>query len=257
MRGKGLSEQALKQKLIRSGSDYEGLLSRHTRHECNVQRILKAVTRRKMIVQLRDRESMTSQDVTSCDIIIAAGGDGNFLTGASHVADPDKLIVGINTDPERSQGYLCISPDAEQSIEDIVDAILERRLKLMHRQRLRVCIGGRDLPLLALNEAFIGESDPTQLTATTSFYSLLSVTHVSLSLSIPFLSLFSLSRVSYFQLSCRDQLISDKIRSSGLLVYTGSGSTSWAYNINKISTDTVKNILGAVHNVCCIDFNNY
>jgi NAD+ kinase len=225
-----------------------------------------------MIVQLRDRESMTSQDVTSCDIIIAAGGDGNFLTGASHVADPDKLIVGINTDPERcghdviimhddsthrSQGYLCISPDAEQSIEDIVDAILERRLKLMHRQRLRVCIGGRDLPLLALNEAFIGESDPTQLTATTSFYSLLSVTHVSLSLSIPFLSLFSLSRVSYFQLSCRDQLISDKIRSSGLLVYTGSGSTSWAYNINKISTDTVKNILGAVHNVCCIDFNNY
>lgn len=68
-------------------------------------------------VLLRNRETITKDDIESTDILISAGGrtkngasfkiltssigDGNFLTGASLVLRPDKLVVGVNTDPER------------------------------------------------------------------------------------------------------------------------------------------------------------
>lgn len=44
------------------------------------------------------------------------------------------------------------------------------------------------------------------------------------------LLLIYIIRVSYFELTCEEHVISNKLRSSGLLVYTGTGSTSWYIN---------------------------
>jgi hypothetical protein len=37
-----------------------------------------------------------------------SGGDGTFLMGASKISNRFKPIVGINTDPTRSEGHLCL-----------------------------------------------------------------------------------------------------------------------------------------------------
>ena len=60
----------------------------------------------------------------------------------------------------------------------------------------------RILPVLALNEVFLGES----LSA----------------------------RVSYFEVNFDDEPVI-KTRNSGLCICTGTGSTSWTFNINKLN----------------------
>lgn len=43
--------------------------------------------------------------VSWADAIFSAGGDGTFLLAASRVKDPDKPVIGINTDPK---GYIYV-----------------------------------------------------------------------------------------------------------------------------------------------------
>ena len=76
--------------------------------------------------------------------------------------------------------------------------------------------GERTLPVLALNEVYIGE--------------LLS------------------SRVSYLEVKfSEDPWI--KTRNSGLCISTGTGSTSWTFNINKLTHQCVESILKIVNEV--------
>jgi len=46
---------------------------------------------------------------------------------------------------------------------------------------------------------------------------------------------------SYYELSY-DGSFPEQQKSSGLLIYTGTGSTSWAYNVNKITADEVQRL---------------
>ena len=77
-------------------------------------------------------------------------------------------------------------------------------------------IGSRVLPVLALNEVFLGES----------------------------LS----SRVSYLEVKFDDEPVM-KTRNSGLCISTGTGSTSWTFNINKLTHQSVEAILKIVFEV--------
>jgi len=72
-------------------------------------------------------------------------------------------------------------------------------------------IRSRVLPVLALNEVFFGES----------------------------LS----SRVSYLEVKFDADADFIKSRNSGLCISTGTGSTSWTYNINKLTSQSVESIL--------------
>ncbi|VDP48546.1 unnamed protein product [Echinostoma caproni] len=42
----------------------------------------------------------TVDSVNWADVIFTAGGDGTFLLGAHKIRNRDKLIVGLNTDPD-------------------------------------------------------------------------------------------------------------------------------------------------------------
>jgi len=77
-------------------------------------------------------------------------------------------------------------------------------------------IAERVLPVLALNEVFLGES----------------------------LS----SRVSYLEVKFDDQT-PIKTRNSGLCISTGTGSTSWTFNINKLTYQSVEAILKIVFEI--------
>lgn len=74
-----------------------------------------------------------------------------------------------------------------------------------------------ELPVLALNEVFIGES----------------------------LS----SRVSYYEIGINDaQMLKQK--SSGITICTGTGSTSWNFNINKLTEQCVQDLMKIVAEHC-------
>lgn len=113
-------------------------------------------------VRWRDRESYSLADVEWADAIFAAGGDGNFLFASSKVLTDDKIIIGLNTDPSWSEGYLCLCPSQFKSLTDVLRTALAGDFPVIHRWRIRVRLGDDVLPVRALNEVFVGEKNLSQ-----------------------------------------------------------------------------------------------
>uniref|UniRef100_A0AC35TSL4 NAD(+) kinase n=1 Tax=Rhabditophanes sp. KR3021 TaxID=114890 RepID=A0AC35TSL4_9BILA len=224
------------QKLKKMGINMAEIEAKHAKQEEYVKDLKDELERRNIEVVVVLRNDYTQELVESCGLIISAGGDGTFLTAASKVKNNTPLI-GINTDPIGSEGHLCITGKANVKAEKVIAKFLDNQFKWLFRQRIRVTILSTPngsppstpssiLPFiknknnnnhtepaeqefLALNEVFIGE------------------THAA--------------RVSYYELQIDDSPML-KQKSSGMTVCTGTGSTSWHYNINRINEQKMNGI---------------
>ena len=152
------------------------------------------------------------------DLAAAIGGDGTFIRAAGWIRGNNSIpLVGFNSDPEGSHGELCsILPS---QAEDFFTRLHDNRLRYLLRTRIRTQLRGpagsfkpmntmvahkvaaipensemesRILNEKALNEVFVGEIDSTA--------------------------------PSYFEISVNGGK-PQKIKCSGLLVSTGTGST--------------------------------
>ena len=115
-----------------------------------------------MDVRIRDRESYSTSDVEWAESIFSAGGDGNFLWASSKVLSPDKLVVGLNTDPASSEGYLCLKTSRYGDLLETLRAVFGGAVPCYQRSRIRVQLEGQLVPVRSLNEVFIGERNPAQ-----------------------------------------------------------------------------------------------
>ena len=113
-------------------------------------------------VRWRDRESYSTADVEWVDAIFFFFFDGNFLFASSKVLTDDKIVIGLNTDPSWSEGYLCLRPSQFKSLTDVLQAALAGDYPVIHRWRIRVRLGDDLLPVRALNEVFVGEKNLSQ-----------------------------------------------------------------------------------------------
>ncbi|KRZ94376.1 Retinoblastoma-binding protein 5 [Trichinella sp. T8] len=270
---KNLTEDELSRKINQNGSDYERLVSKHNTHYEFLKKICHELSERKVEYKVVKRWEYESQEVDWADAVIAAGGDGTFLWAASKIRERSKPLIGINTDPLSSEGYLCLlKKQPEEQLPIAFEKLFSGNFKWIWRQRIRITLIGdgafdepaqlydcqmrypeyrwadhmqehessrlgtensvstvydnhsdcpndhvghhaRVLPYLALNDIFIGES----------------------------LS----SRVSYYDLQVDDGPFM-KQKSSGLTACTGTGSTSWYFNINRLSDHCLKDLLKIV-----------
>ncbi|KAM9695109.1 NAD kinase 2, mitochondrial isoform 3-T3 [Trichechus inunguis] len=244
-----LSEEDMKQLLALKGSSYSGLLERHYIHTRNVEHIVDSLRNEGIEVRLVKRREYDEETVRWADAVIAAGGDGTMLLAASKVLDRLKPVIGVNTDPERSEGHLCLPVRYTHSFPEALRKFYHGEFRWLWRQRIRLYLEGTGinpvpvdlheqqlslnqhsrafnierirnerslasgpqlLPVRALNEVFIGES----------------------------LS----SRASYYEISVDDGPW-EKQKSSGLNLCTGTGSKAWSFNINRVATQAVEDIL--------------
>ena len=113
-------------------------------------------------MRIRERESYLESDVEWAESVFSAGGDGNFLWAASKVLSCDKLVVGLNTDPSSSEGYLCLNSSRYGSLLETLQAVFRGVVPCYSRSRIRVQVDGRLLPVRSLNEVFLGERNPSQ-----------------------------------------------------------------------------------------------
>ncbi|XP_065906109.1 NAD kinase 2, mitochondrial-like [Dysidea avara] len=210
-----LPEQDLKKMLVSRGSDLASLLARRDRHQICVREILEYLRQRGTEVRVRDVDSYEVEDVEWADVVLSVGGDGTFLRTSSKLMSTDTPLVGLNSDPERSEGLLCASwPHTNYSSQsEVLDKLFTGKFKWKLRHRIRVQVGRHHLPVLVLNEVFIGEQDA--------------------------------HHTSYYEITC-DSDVSEKQKSSGLVIYTGTGSTAWVYNINRMGDAKVQQLLQIV-----------
>ncbi|NXJ99762.1 NAKD2 kinase, partial [Corythaixoides concolor] len=193
----GLSEEDLKQLLALKGSNYAGLLERHRIHTKNVEHVVDSLRNERIEVRLVKRREYNEETVRWADAIISAGGDGTMLLAASKVFDKFKPLLGVNTDPERSEGHLCLPVRYTHSFPEALQKLYRGEFRWQWRQRIRLYLEGTGinptpvdlheqqlsqeqhsrahinerfqdqrsdisgphlLPVRALNEVFIGES---------------------------------------------------------------------------------------------------
>ena len=82
-----------------------------------------------MAVQALHRPQYTHEDILKADAIFTAGGDGTFLMAASKVKGHSIPVIGINTDPFRSEGVLCLPKTQSSNFPESLEKILSGRFK--------------------------------------------------------------------------------------------------------------------------------
>ncbi|EFO22600.2 hypothetical protein LOAG_05884 [Loa loa] len=213
--------------LKRSGWNYKEMKKKHTEQQNYIRTMRQCLENRGIEVEIVTRSEYTMEVVAHADAVFSAGGDGTFLVAAEKIRD-HRAVVGFNTDPMGSEGYLCITRKRTQPVGEIIEKLLKGECRWIRRQRIRVTIlkwvendknnaesdeeyheksdklrearlflqdnGYPEYPLLALNDVFIGESHA--------------------------------SRVSYYDVQIDDGTVVRQ-KSSGMTACTGTGSTSW------------------------------
>ncbi|KAG8010969.1 NAD kinase 2 [Nibea albiflora] len=251
----GLSEEDLKQLLAMKGSSYIGLLERHNIHTNNVDHIVRSLRREGIEVRVVKRGEYDEEVVRWADAIISAGGDGTMLLVASKVLSKDKPVVGVNTDPERSEGHLCLPVRYTHAFPEALEKLCRGEFRWLWRQRIRLHLEGtginptpvdlheQQMSLEQHNQAHrITTMDMQRSTGTLeesfSKPSLLPIR----SLNEIFIGESLSSRASYYEISVDDGPW-EKQKSSGLSICTGTGSKAWSYNINKLVEQAVEEVL--------------
>lgn len=251
----GLSEEDLKQLLALKGSSYSGLLERHNIHTNNVGHIVESLRREGIEVRVVKRGEYNEEVVRWADAIISAGGDGTMLLVASKVLSKDKPVVGVNTDPERSEGHLCLPVRYTHTFPEALQKLFRGNFRWQWRQRIRLHLEGTGInpTPVDLHEQQMSLEQHTQAHRNTAPEGLGRTGEPPESSSQPcllpvrslneiFIGESLSSRASYYEISVDDGPW-EKQKSSGLSVCTGTGSKAWSYNINKLAEQAVEEVL--------------
>lgn len=256
----GLSDEQLKNELSRRGSDYVRLLERHQEHKAYLEVIKQELRNRKIEARIVDRFEYDDAAIRWADAVFSAGGDGTFLLAASRISNNRKPVIGINTDPTGSEGYLCLFQSLScEHFKDALDSLLCGNFRWLYRQRIRVKLRGDAgrLEHVELHEQQFTSQDDGRWKQLNNINDLVlprrgyesliaspehEVILPELALNDVFMGESHSSRVSYYELQIDDHE-PIKQKSSGVTVCTGTGSTSWFFNINKLTDQSVSDLL--------------
>ncbi|VDM62257.1 unnamed protein product [Angiostrongylus costaricensis] len=198
--------------LRRKGHEVDSMIENDQKQKAAVAEILSRLRDANITTQLVDRQSL-GEAIPWADLVVSAGGDGTFLTAAAAVADHTP-VVGINTDPVGSEGYLCVG--GKNPPHDLFQRLVEGKFQLVFSSTQAWSL--QNLPIIYSCINF--HNDFTLLLAAVSTYSI----------------------------SIDDQPMV-KQKSSGLIVSTGTGSTSWYYGMNRVEEQSVEAILEAMQSL--------
>lgn len=200
---------------------------------------------------------------------------------ASKVSTRDKPVIGINSDPTKSVGHLCLPSRYSNNFDKVITLLRDGKYQWQYKQRLRVTLIGdaADEEPKALNDmrydmrGFFDQdfdqdrNNPQHNVNHTQRSSHLdsncnNVTFKTVdgkvfhkvrqlkerALNEVFVGETLSARVSYYELSVDNNQMT-KMKSSGLTICTGTGSTSWYYNINKVTEQQVLSIVSIINKV--------
>uniref|UniRef100_A0A663N861 NAD kinase 2, mitochondrial n=1 Tax=Athene cunicularia TaxID=194338 RepID=A0A663N861_ATHCN len=223
-------------------------------HTENVEHVVDSLRNERIEVRLVKRREYNEETVRWADAVISAGGDGTMLLAASKVFDKFKPVIGVNTDPERSEGHLCLPVRYTHSFPEALQKLYRGEFRWQWRQRIRLYLEGTGInpTPVDLHEQQLSQEQHSRAHINERFQdqrSDISGPHLLpvRALNEVFIGESLSSRASYYEISVDDGPW-EKQKSSGLNVCTGTGSKAWSYNINKIAHQAVEEILKIVTN---------
>ncbi|KOC68376.1 NAD kinase domain-containing protein 1, partial [Habropoda laboriosa] len=274
LREPNLNEDQLKLKLRERGSDYEAMLASHMSTKAVKSQVTEVLKKMNIEYKIINRESLDHSNFIWADLILPIGGDGTFLLASNMIFDNKKPIIGINSYPERSEGFLMLPPKYTKNISEIFEKLKAGDYNVIMRSRIRTTITGDnvwDVPF------HTHEKDNQSTSYSNRFYVEKPKKEVPNNVTkerrLPWLALNEVfvaetlsARTSSLLLKFDNKDKYHFVKSSGLCVSTGTGSTSWYKSINSVSPQIVQDILSLVNQKkefsnkdieqICITFNN-
>ena len=247
-----LTESQLKAKLLERGSDYEGMLAGHIATR-NVERQVTEVLK-KMNIEYRiiNRQNLDQPNFAWADLVLPIGGDGTFLLASNLIFDNRKPIMGINSHPEKSEGFLMLPPKYTSMIPEVFEMLKAGDYRVVLRTRIRTTLKGDsiwDAPFHTHEKGRVagGEKFYTQSVEGQATNNLPKERRLPwLALNEVFLAESLSARTSTLLVNIDDQEKYHLVKGSGLCVCTGTGSTSWYKSITSVNTEIVQKILNLV-----------
>lgn len=249
-----LSEAELQEYITLKGSDYNALRARHDEYFKYVDNLQFQLRKRGLECRLIHRYDFHKSLINWADIVFTAGGDGTFLMVASNIHDCSKPVVGINTDPLRSEGFLCLPKHFSEDVGHAIDRVCNGEFRWLWRKRLRLTaygLSGRDAPVNLHNQQMLFSEHQfwERVVSRDERRGLYQSVDDSEPHVLPVLALNEVyigetlsSRVSFYELMVDDGSW-QKQKSSGIIICPGTGSTSWHLNVNHVSFQAVHDIL--------------
>ncbi|XP_060874056.1 NAD kinase 2, mitochondrial [Metopolophium dirhodum] len=235
-----LSEKQLMNQLSNQGANLKTILESHNEHYNIVKEVTAAINRLDVESKIINLKDINTAAVSWADVLIAIGGDGTFLVMSSYVQNNQTPVVGINSNPSSSLGYLCLPDICSRNIQNTFDTLEKQNFFFIDRRRIRVSmksIKKKMEPPLNMYQDFVKIRPDSH-----SSHDMLALNEVFIGDKMP-------GRTS--EMECKfDGNMPIKIKSSGLCISTGTGSSAWSYALNKISVNEVQRILS--HKFCQI-----
>lgn len=120
-----------------------------------VEMVRKALAKEQLHAEWIERHKLSASAAKGKDLAFSIGGDGTFLL-AAHIL-PDRIpLLGINSDPKTKEGYFLGTNT--KTFPGVLRRMLRKEVGLNHLPTLEAKVNGKKIPLVALNEFFIGAS---------------------------------------------------------------------------------------------------
>ena len=91
------------------------------------------------------RHDIDVDSINWADLIVPVGGDGTFLLASNLIRDNNKPIVGINSDPEFSEGFLMLPRKFTNNIPEVFERLKSGDYKYLMRSRIRMTLQGENI----------------------------------------------------------------------------------------------------------------
>ncbi|KAI1726280.1 ATP-NAD kinase domain-containing protein [Ditylenchus destructor] len=255
----GIDDKRFVSELIKRHANIEELKRRHAQQADYIKSICDELDNHNIEYKVVNRHNYTTELVHWSDLVISAGGDGTFLTAAKKVRN-GVPVIGINTDPIGSEGHLCLTGKARRPAGEVLRQFLNNEFRWAYRQRIRVNVVKPSDSTLASPSASSSSSSADEEPETVrngpakefkfssdDEYSDADVNiEPRLALNEVFMGESHAARVSYYDVQIDDGPLM-KQKSSGMTVCTGTGSTSWHYNINRLTEQNLKEVLDVMN----------
>ncbi|XP_011692743.1 PREDICTED: NAD kinase 2, mitochondrial isoform X2 [Wasmannia auropunctata] len=269
-----LSEAQLKVKLLERGSDYDTMLASHMATKAVENQVVQILQKMNVEYKIIDRTNLDHSLFTWADLVLPVGGDGTFLLASNLIFNDKKPVMGINSYPQKSEGYLLLPAKYTNAIPEIFEKLRAGHYSILMRRRIRITLKGEEIwqapfhmhekgrivgsDRFYMNERFVNQhSVPTELPTERRL--------PWLALNEVFMGETLSARTSSLLIKFDEERKYHKVKGSGLCVSTGTGSTSWYKSIHSLNHQTVREILSFVDkrkftndeiDAICSTFNN-
>ncbi|XP_076658719.1 NAD kinase 2, mitochondrial isoform X2 [Halictus rubicundus] len=216
------------------------------------QQVIDLLKKKNIDYRVVNRQNINQSSFSWADLILPIGGDGTFLLASNLIFNDKKPIIGINSYPERSEGFLLLPPKYTKRIPDIFEMLEAGHYRTLMRRRIRTTLQGDDIW-----DSPFHTHEKGRIIAGGKFYTQNSEKPTSKNLPkerrLPWLALNEVfiaetlsARTSDLLIKLDDNEKYHTVKSSGLCVSTGTGSTSWHKSINSVNPQIVREIINAV-----------